>query len=91
MDEQHTPEPRTTAEPTAFVAGTDDVAHREAARKDDRRRRRRALIAGGAGLAVLIGIAAGATSYATAQDTATASSSSVSGETIVQLPNSTLR
>lgn len=83
MDEQqqHTPDTEN------FVPGADDPAQRELAKKDDRRRRRRALIAGGAGLAVLIGIAAGATSFATAQETPTAYSSSISGETIVQLPS----
>lgn len=83
MDEQQNPD-GTSAD---FDPGADGPAQREAAKKDDRRRRRRALIAGGAGLAVLIGIAAGATSYATAQDTPTASPSTVQGQTIVQLPN----
>jgi S1-C subfamily serine protease len=83
MDEQHTAENSSEA----FEPGADDPAQRAAAKKDDRRRRRRALIAGGAGLAVLIGIAAGATSYATAQETPTASASTVQGETVVQLPN----
>ncbi|NQX29324.1 trypsin-like peptidase domain-containing protein [Microbacteriaceae bacterium VKM Ac-2854] len=83
MDEQHNPDGASEG----FEPGADDPSQREAAKKDDRRRRRRALIAGGAGLAVLIGIAAGATSYATAQETPTTSSSTVQGETIVQLPN----
>ncbi|NQX14151.1 trypsin-like peptidase domain-containing protein [Microbacteriaceae bacterium VKM Ac-2855] len=46
------------------------------------------MIAGGAGLAVLIGIAAGATSFAAGDETQTsASSGTVSGQTIVQLPS----
>lgn len=88
MDEQHAGETGNDTQAGAATApAVDDAAGRAAAKADDRRRRRRAMIAGGAGLAVLIGIAAGATSFATGQETASASSSSVTGQTIVQVPS----
>jgi len=64
---EHGPETAPTPEP---------VEDRTALRLDDRRRRLRALIAGGAGLAVLIGVAAGGVSYAGTAEAASSSSSS---------------
>ncbi|PPI16067.1 septum formation initiator [Rathayibacter sp. AY1D2] len=80
MNERHESDERelTDQPATTEATGTDEV---RALRADDRRRRRRALIAGGLGLAVLIGVTAGG--VATAGRTEAASSASAGAATIV--------
>ncbi|WP_258068634.1 S1C family serine protease [Rathayibacter sp. AY1C1] len=79
MNERHESDERelTDQPATTEATGADEV---RALRADDRRRRRRALIAGGLGLAVLIGVTAGG--VATAGRTEAASSASVGAATI---------
>ncbi|MHC2186475.1 S1-C subfamily serine protease [Rathayibacter agropyri] len=74
MNERHEPNERELADPTAAQA--DAAEERRALHADDRRRRRHALIAGGAGLAVLIGVAAGGVLYAGRVEPAASASSS---------------
>ncbi|AZZ56764.1 S1C family serine protease [Rathayibacter iranicus] len=74
MNERHEPNESEFTDPIAAQA--DAATERQALRADDRRRRRRALIAGGAGLAVLIGVAAGGVSYAGRVEAAASASSS---------------
>ncbi|WP_146087086.1 MULTISPECIES: S1C family serine protease [unclassified Rathayibacter] len=80
MNERHESDERelTDQPATTEATGADEV---RALRADDRRRRRRALIAGGLGLAVLIGVTAGG--VATAGRTEAASSASAGAATIV--------
>ncbi|PPH18381.1 MULTISPECIES: S1C family serine protease [unclassified Rathayibacter] len=80
MNERHESDERelTDQPATTEATGADEV---RALRADDRRRRRRALIAGGLGLAVLIGVTAGG--VATAGRTEAASSASAGATTIV--------
>ncbi|PPI05630.1 S1C family serine protease [Rathayibacter sp. AY1B8] len=80
MNERHESDERELADQpaTTEATGADEV---RALRADDRRRRRRALIAGGLGLAVLIGVTAGG--VATAGRTEAASSASAGATTIV--------
>ncbi|PPG02227.1 MULTISPECIES: S1C family serine protease [unclassified Rathayibacter] len=79
MNERHESDERelTDQPATTKATGADEV---RALRADDRRRRRRALIAGGLGLAVLIGVTAGG--VATAGRTEAASSASAGATTI---------
>ncbi|PPH82426.1 S1C family serine protease [Rathayibacter sp. AY1D9] len=79
MNERHESDERelTDQPATTEATGADEV---RALRADDRRRRRRALIAGGLGLAVLIGVTAGG--VATAGRTEAASSASAGAATI---------
>ncbi|PPH46430.1 septum formation initiator [Rathayibacter sp. AY1C9] len=80
MNERHESDERELTDQPAITeaTGADEV---RALRADDRRRRRRALIAGGLGLAVLIGVTAGG--VATAGRTEAASSASAGATTIV--------
>ncbi|WP_219827843.1 S1C family serine protease [Rathayibacter sp. AY1F6] len=80
MNERHESDERELTDQPAITeaTGADEV---RALRADDRRRRRRALIAGGLGLAVLIGVTAGG--VATAGRTEAASSASAGAATIV--------
>ncbi|WP_146082215.1 MULTISPECIES: S1C family serine protease [unclassified Rathayibacter] len=80
MNERHESDERELNDQpaTTEATGADEV---RALRADDRRRRRRALIAGGLGLAVLIGVTAGG--VATAGRTEAASSASAGAATIV--------
>ncbi|QHC72426.1 trypsin-like peptidase domain-containing protein [Rathayibacter sp. VKM Ac-2805] len=80
MNERHESDERELTDQPAITeaTGADEV---RTLRADDRRRRRRALIAGGLGLAVLIGVTAGG--VATAGRTEAASSASAGAATIV--------
>ncbi|PPG58373.1 septum formation initiator [Rathayibacter sp. AY1C7] len=82
MNERHESDERelTDQPATTEATGADEV---RALRADDRRRRRRALIAGGLGLAVLIGVTAGGVAIAGRTE---AASSASAGATTIAYP-----